>query len=57
MSLLELDQYIFQLINLQWSHPAIDFFFLDDAQQGVLDTALPFLYWYFLLSTLVKKAG
>ena len=28
MNLFELDQYIFQLINLEWSHPAIDFFFL-----------------------------
>ena len=28
MNLFELDQYIFQLINLQWSHPSLDVFFL-----------------------------
>lgn len=28
MNLFELDQYIFQLINLHWSHPSLDVFFL-----------------------------
>jgi membrane-associated phospholipid phosphatase len=28
MNFLELDQYLFQLINMQWIHPALDIFFL-----------------------------